>query len=37
MNSQAYQSEIGVLVGQEALEAHVVLVDFHLVLPKMKT
>jgi len=37
MNSQACQSERGVLVGQEALEAHGVLADFHLGLPKMKT
>lgn len=36
MNSQAYQSERGVLVGQEALEAHGVLADFHLGLPKIK-
>lgn len=36
MNSQAYQSERGVLVGREALEAHGVLADFHLGLPKIK-
>jgi len=36
MNSQAYQSERWVLVGQEALEAHGVLADFHLGLPKIK-
>lgn len=33
MNSQACQSEMGVPVGQEA---HEVLADFHLVLPKIK-
>ncbi len=37
MNSQACQSEMGVPVGQEVLEAHEVLADFHLVLPKIKT